>query len=217
MVTDCCDPTPYRRFFNSREAERNVRRYRRRGLDSMASSVVRYLGSVGVRGAEVLEVGGGVGAIQVELLHAGAARAINVELSSGYEDAAGRLITEEELGDRIVRELGDFVEREGEFEQADIVVMNRVVCCYPWIERLMTAAAGKAGSYLALTFPRDKWWVRSGLSLGNGFMALRRCDFRAFAHSPEAIEAVATNSGFVVRHTDHDFIWQALVLERIAS
>ena len=182
----------------------------------MASSMVEYLVARGVEGADLLEVGGGVGAIQLELLKAGVAKSVNVELSSGYEEAAQRLAEEEELKDRITRRLGDFVEDQHEFEPADIVVMNRVVCCYPWMERMMEAAVSKTGKYLALTFPREKWWVKLGLALANRFMALRKCDFRAFVHPVADIESLATDAGFVVRHTDNNLIWQALVLERAA-
>jgi magnesium-protoporphyrin O-methyltransferase len=213
-MPDCCDPTPYRRFFNRKEADRNVRSYRKRGLDPMAKGMIDFLVSGGVEGADVLEVGGGVGAVQIELLKAGAAKTVNAELSSGYEDSALKLAKDEGLEDRITRRLGDFVENEDDFEPADIVVMNRVVCCYPWMEKLMGAAVAKTGRYLALVFPRQKWWVKWGIASGNGFMALRGCDFSAFVHPVDQIEAVAIDAGFVVRHADNNFIWQALVLER---
>jgi len=182
----------------------------------MATSMVSYLKSRDLGGADLLEVGGGVGAIQIDLLKAGIEKSVNVELSSGYDDAAHELAQEEGVEDRITRHIGDFVERHDEFENADVVVMNRVVCCYPWMERMMEAATGKADRYLAMVFPREKWWVKLGLASGNGFMALRKCDFRAFVHSVSGIEAVATNAGFVVRHTDNNLIWQTLVFEREA-
>ena len=182
----------------------------------MASSMVEYLVSRDVQGADVLEVGGGVGAIQLELLKAGAASTVGVELSSGYEEAAQRLAEEEGFEDRITRRLGDFVEHQHEFEPADIVVMNRVVCCYPWMERMIEAAVGKAGRYLALTFPREKWWMKWGTRLVNRFMGFRKCEFRAFIHPVAEIESVATSAGFVVRHTDNNLAWQALVFERVA-
>ena len=182
----------------------------------MASSMVNFLKSKDLEGADLLEVGGGIGAIQIELLKAGLEKTVNVELSSGYDDAAHVLAEEEGVEDRITRHIGDFVERQDQIENADVVVMNRVVCCYPWMERMMGAAVGKADRYLALVFPREKWWVKFGLASGNGWMALRRCDFRAFVHSPDAIESVATDAGFVVVHADNNIFWQALVLERAA-
>jgi cyclopropane fatty-acyl-phospholipid synthase-like methyltransferase len=213
-LSNCCDPTPYRRFFNRKEAEKDVRAYRKNGLNSMASSMFDFLVSSGVEGADVLEVGGGVGAFQIELFKSGVVKSVNVELSSGYDDAALSLAKEEGVEDRITRRLGDFVEDRDDYDPADVVVMNRVVCCYPWMEKMMDAAVAKTGKYLALTFPRQKWWTKSGLALSNTFMAARGCDFRAFVHPVAQIEAVATKAGLVVRHTDNDFIWQALVLER---
>ena len=182
----------------------------------MASSMVEHLVAQGVEGADVLEVGGGVGAIQLELLKAGASSTVSVELSSGYDEAARRLAEEEGLEDRITRRLGDFVERQDDIEPADIVVMNRVVCCYPWMERIMEAAVNKTGRYLALTFPRERWWMKLGMRLVNRYMGLRKCDFRAFIHPAAAIESAATTSGLVVRHSDRTLVWQALVLERAA-
>jgi hypothetical protein len=213
-MSDCCDPAPYRRFFNRKEAARNARNYTRRGLDPMAKSLVAFLMSQGIDGATVLEVGGGVGAIQIELLKAGAAKACNVELSAGYEDEALTLATEAGVEGRIARQMGDFVEEQGNIEPADIVVMNRVICCYPWMERLMDAAVSKTGRRLAIVFPREKWWVKSGQKLGNVFMSVRRCDFRAYVHPVAAIEARATEAGLSAIHRDHNLVWQALVLER---
>ena len=157
-----------------------------------------------------------MGAIQLELLKAGVAKTVSVELSFGYDAAAQRLAEEQGVAAQITRRLGDFVELQGEFEPADIVVMNRVVCCYPWMEQMMEAAVDKTGRYLALTFPREKWWMKWGTRLVNRVMGFRKCEFRAFIHPVAGIESVATSAGLVVRHTDNNLAWQALVFERVA-
>lgn len=215
-MADCCDPSAYGSFFDEKEAERNLRSYRRKGLDPIVSNMVGYLKSRGVEGAYVLEVGGGVGAIQVELLKAGARRCLNVELSPGYEEPARRLALEEGLEDRVSTRFGDFVELSEELEPADVVVMNRVVCCYPWMERLVTAAAAKTGSYLAMVFPKDDWWVKLGLRVGNFFESIRGDYVPAYIHPVAEIEAVAGKGGLALRHSDTGLIWQAEVFERVA-
>ncbi|MGA7226886.1 MAG: methyltransferase domain-containing protein [Acidimicrobiia bacterium] len=213
-MSDCCDPAPYRRFFDTKQAERDLRAYRRRGLDPMAASLVEHLDTDDLAGLTVLEVGGGIGAIQIELLRRGAASATNVELSSEYEQVAEKLAEEEGLSNRISRNIGDFVEGQLGYERADIVVMNRVVCCYPWMERLVGAASTKAGKYLALAFPRDKWWVKTGVAIGNALMGFSDGYVKGFVHPVPGIEATATESGLTPIFIDHDLIWQAMVLAR---
>ncbi len=215
-MSQCCDPVPYRRFFNTKEASRRLRNYRRRGLDPMAAGIVDYLKTQNIAGADLLEVGGGVGDLQVELLKAGVASAISIELSDAYEDVAVQLAEDEGFADRMTRQFGDFVELQNELETADIVVLNRVVCCYPFMERMMNAAVAKSGKHLGLVFPRGRWWTRSFFWLGNTYWAVRSCDFRAFVHPPDEIEKVATNNGMVVRHRSNDLSWQAVVFEKVA-
>src|SRR5580765_4849126 len=120
-VSRCCT-NPASKVFGKRQARRDARRYRRKGLDGTGRRLVDELAARGVEGSKVLEVGGGVGAVEIELLEAGAAGAVNVELSDGYEAEAGRLLDERGLAGRVERRLGDFV--EGEFERADLVVLH---------------------------------------------------------------------------------------------
>jgi hypothetical protein len=205
----------YQDFFDDKEARRRLRHYDKKGLDPMARSMVDYLVSRGVGGRSVLEAGGGIGAIQVELLKAGAVRVVNVELSEGYEGTASRLLAREGLGDRVDRRIGDFTKVASDLE-ADDVVMNRVICCYPFMERLVGTALGSSRRFLAATFPRDRLAAHIGLSLGNLYCKLRGVDFRSYIHSPEAIVATARTAGFEPVHQDRDFIWNAVVFEKVA-
>lgn len=214
-MPDCCDLTSYRRFFNSKGARRSLRKYRKSGLDSMAQSMVDYLISQDIHGADLLEVGGGVGDLQVELLRAGVERAVNIELSPGYEETAADLVRAEGIESRISRHIGDFVEEQHRLDPADIVVLNRVVCCYPWMERMMGAAVGKTRRYLALTFPRDKWWMKAVIAIENSWLVVRRCAFKGYVHPVSGIESVATDAGFQVAYRDHSLGWQAVVFEKV--
>jgi hypothetical protein len=205
----------YQDFFDDKEARRRLRHYDKKGLDPMARSMVDYLVSRGVGGRTVLEAGGGIGAIQVELLKAGAARAVNVELSNGYEGTASRLLAREGLGDRVERRIGDFTTVAPDLE-ADDVVMNRVICCYPFMERLVGTALGSSRRFLAATFPRDRLAAKAAMSIGNLYCKVTGVDFRSYMHSPEAIVATGRSAGFEPVHQDRDFIWNAVVFERVA-
>src|SRR3954471_6005189 len=143
-MANCCDPRGCDSFFGERFARRVAKRYRKRGLDKTARRIVAFLEASGVEGATVLEIGGGVGEIQIELLKRGARRTVNLELSPAYEPEAQRLLADSGLADRVERRLHDIAVAPGDVTPADAVILHRVVCCYPDYERLLGAAADRA-------------------------------------------------------------------------
>ena len=167
-----------------------------------------------VTGATVLEVGGGVGAVDLELLAAGAERATVVELSHGYDEEALALAREAGVESRIERRHGDFVEEEQSVRPVEVVVMHRVVCCYPDPERLVGAAAGHARRLLALSFPRDTWWLRLGFRLANVWCRLTG-GIEAYVHAPARVVAIAEGCGMrTLLHKRSGRIWRVAVFER---
>ena len=212
-MSGCC-ARGYERFFGARVARRDAKRYRRRGLDGTAQRLVDELDARGVDGASVLEPGGGVGAIDLELLKRGAGRATVVELSHGYDEEAGALAREGGAEERLERRHGDFVEEASLVGDADVVVMHRVVCCYPDPERLVGAAGQRARRLLALSFPRDTWWLRLASRGGNVFFRLIG-GIETYIHPPELVEQSAERAGLTtVLHEPAGRIWRVAVFER---
>jgi magnesium-protoporphyrin O-methyltransferase len=212
-MSACCS-RGYERFFGSRLARRDARRYRRHGLDSTAQRLVDEVAARGVDGAAVLEPGGGVGAIDLELLKRGADRATVVELSHGYDEEAASLAREAGVEQRLERRHGDFVEQASLVDDADVVVMHRVVCCYPDPERLVDAAAGRARRVLALSFPSDTWWTRAGARASNVFFRLIG-GIELYIHRPEQVESAAAAAGLTpVLHEPAGRLWRVAVFER---
>jgi 2-polyprenyl-3-methyl-5-hydroxy-6-metoxy-1,4-benzoquinol methylase len=211
-VSSCCT-RGYSKVFSKRQARKDARRYRRKGLDDTAQRMVDELAARGVGDAVVLEIGGGVGAIELELLKRGAKRTTNVELSPSYEGEARALAEEAGLEGRIEQRQGDFVQGEGELEPTDVVVMHRVVCCYPDPDALVGAAARHARRLLALSFPRDTWWLRLGSRIANVWFRTV-CDFESFVHPPAVIIGAASAHGLTPVHQHDGKIWRVAVLER---
>jgi magnesium-protoporphyrin O-methyltransferase len=189
--------------------------YDKKGLNMMAKGCVEYLESRGVDGHTVLEVGGGIGALHIELLKAGAVSVINVELSHGYRDAATELLRREGLEERVEVRIGDFTQLAERLE-ADDVIMNRVICCYPDMERLMNAALSAASRFVAVTFPRDRIVARLWVGLESAYHRIRGVGFRPYVHSPAAILETAERAGFHVVFDDRDLMWHGVVFERVA-
>jgi hypothetical protein len=188
-----------------------AQRYRRRGLDPTAQLL---FDATRGKGATVLEIGGGVGEIELELLRAGAQHATNVELTPVYDKEAEQLVGEAGLEGRAERRYGDVVSEPDLAEPADVVVLHRVVCCYPDMPALVSAASDRTRRVLALSFPRDTWWMRFFARIFNAWRRLRRDQFRFFVHPPEAIIATAQAHGLHVAREQRGRIWQVAALER---
>ncbi len=213
---DCCSPKGYRQIFSERYARADARRYRRRGLDPTSRRIVELLRERGVRDRTLLEVGGGIGAIEIELLKEGLTRAVGVELTPTYEEVATALLDESGFADRVERHVMDFVEAGADVGPADFVVMNRVICCYPDMPRLAGAAADHARGMLVMSFPNGRWWTRLALTLANVGLRVARRQFRIFLHPPQLVVATAEQHGLRTRVNQPGRFWQVVALERAA-
>ena len=191
-----------------------AKRYRRRGLDGTSRRIVDFLKKHGVEGRTVLEIGGGIGAIQIELLKAGAARATSIELTPTYEQVADQLLSEAGLAGRVERRVMDFAQSAEQVEGADLVVMNRVLCCYHDMPRLAGAAADHAQQTLVMTFPRRALWLRAGLGIGNGLLWLTRRQFHVYIHRPSEIMATSQRHGLQPVLKETGLMWTLAALSR---
>ena len=215
-MSECCSPKGYRWVFSERSAHAEAKRYRRKGLDSTSRRIVDFLVAQGVEDRTVLEVGGGIGAIQIELLKAGASRATSVELTPTYEEEARGLLEEAGLADRVDRKLMDFAQEAGQVAPADVVIMNRVICCYPDMPRLAGAAAGHARQVLVMSYPRYTWWTRIGLGTSNVMLRLLRREFHIFVHRPDRIIATSRAQGLEPVLDQSGVLWTVAGLRRSA-
>ena len=201
-------------MFKPQFARHLASRYRKRGLDKTAGRMVGYLADRGVDGASVLEIGGGVGALQLELLGKGASRTTNLELVDAYEADATELAESAGMGDRMTRRQVDIAATPDEVEAHDIVVLHRVVCCYPDYERLLTAAADHAKRLLVFSHPPRNWVTRTLIQLENLSFRVTGKSFRTFTHPPAAMVAVAEGRGMRTEYTYRGPVWQVVGLAR---
>ena len=204
----CCRPDEYDSVFPSSYARRKARQYQDAGLDDMAARLVDFLVEQGLTGSSVLEVGGGVGGLHLELLRRGAVRATNLELSRSYDAEAARLIAAAGVGGRVDRRIVDLAADPTAVEDADLVVLHRVVCCYPDFRSLLGAAADRSRRALVLSYPRPRALTRAQTALENVGYAVRRRGFRTFVHAPEQMERVLAEHGHQVVRTGRNRMWQ---------
>jgi hypothetical protein len=201
-------------MFKPRVARRSLEQYRKKGHGDLERRMVAAASEGGLEGARVLEIGGGIGTIQSELLEAGAERGEVVELVSAWEPYARKLAREKGLEERTSFRVADVLEDPDSVEPAEVVVMSRVVCCSPDGVLLTGAAARLASRTLVLSFPRDVFLVRAGLRIVNAGLRLVGRSFRVFAHPRDALLGAAQAEGLDLVAGGRKGPWEFVALER---
>lgn len=210
----CCQCEGIETLFGQRVARKDLARYRKKGPLRTTRILLDAVEAQGVDGATLLDIGGGVGAISNELLKVGAAHATVVDASPAYVETARAEAARQGHADRIEYHDGDFVEIAPRIEPADIVTLDRVICCYDDMEALVSASARRARRLYGVVYPRDTWWDRLGVSLVNFACRVRRNPFRVFVHSPEAVERIVRAEGLTRQFSRTTPIWRVIVYAR---
>jgi SAM-dependent methyltransferase len=206
----CC----YDDEFDQKHAQDKLRAYRRNGPGRASLALANALAKGGVEGRSVLDIGAGVGAVHHLLLERGAATAVDVEASGPYLEAARSEAERRGLADRVRFEHGDFVAVAAGIEPADLVALDRVVCCYRDVDALVGRAAEHTRRRLGIVLPPDGRIARVIIGLLNTWPILRRSAFRAYAHPHERVTAAARRAGLEPAGAASLGIWRLLLFER---
>jgi len=210
----CCPHSQSARRFFSRSARRYRRRFQKKGLESLQRSLVEGIERVGFQGATLLEIGSGVGALHQHLLKQGAASAVGVDLAPAMIEEAEVLARENGLAARTRYRVADFVEEAETFDAADIVILDKVICCYPDAKRIVGASAAKARRAYAFTIPRDRWYMHVAAALTAFAMRIFGSAFRPYVHDPQQIDTWLTAAGFAKRYETQTLVWHTYVYAR---
>ncbi len=200
--------------FDQAWAAADLRRYRKRGPMRTTRLLIEALKAEGVEGQTLLDIGGGIGALQNELLKGGIESATGVDASTAYLAVAAQEAERQGHADRVRHHHGDFVALASEIEPAGVVTLDRVICCYPDMEALVGRSAERAQRLYGVVYPRRVWWAQivfKGINLTN---RLRRNPFRLFLHSSEAVDALIRTYGLSQRFYRKTILWQVVVYGR---
>lgn len=200
--------------FGTRQAKSQLKRYRKKGPDGTTHMLLDALTAEGVEGLTLLDIGGGVGVISLDLFKSGVTAATEVDASPAYIAAAKAEAARQGLADRITCQQGDFVALAADIPAADIVTLDRVICCYPDMPALVGQSATKATKLYGAVYPRDLWWVRALRNIGNPILRLMRVPIRLFIYRTAAVDAVIRGSGLVPRFHRNAGYWQVVVYAR---
>lgn len=212
-MADChCEGTD--RHFTSQRASQDLATYRRRGPTGTARLILKGLEDAGLTAESVLDVGAGVGVLHHELLERCVQRAVHLEVASAFLEAAKVETLRRGHEGRVRFQQGDVVSLAAEIADADLVTLDRVVCCYPDVDALISVSAQKARRYYALSYPHDRWYIRSRVGLQN-YRRQRSGDaFRFFVHPVARIRSLIMAGGLEVRRSCSNFNWEVLICAR---
>lgn len=199
--------------FTRERAAKELKRYRRRGIGATTRLVRDGLASAGLIDGVLLDIGAGIGALTFELLERGASRALVVEASPAYLEATSDEAARRGRAAEIDLVRGDFLDVANRVPIASVVTLDRVICCYPFYERLLTEALRHAARGFAFSYPRDRWYVRAGVRVEN--MTRRyRTTFRTFVHPEARMRQVIERADFTLVSHAQTFTWSVDVFVR---
>jgi 2-polyprenyl-3-methyl-5-hydroxy-6-metoxy-1,4-benzoquinol methylase len=215
MPCNCCEITD--NAFTEAEAKSELRGYRRRGPANQTKLILNAIRSLGLKGVALLDIGGGIGSIHHELLKDVAREAVHVDASSAYLNEAREETARRGNTERVKFIHADFTDVASQLPPADIVTLDRVVCCYPDFRSLLKAAADHSRKAIALTYPREIWYTRFGLMAANFFQKLRKDPFRVFLHPVAEMESLLRKEGFEKTSVQRLLIWEMAFYQKIAN
>jgi magnesium-protoporphyrin O-methyltransferase len=170
-----------------------------------------------VRAESLLDIGAGIGVLHHELLALGARSAVHVEVAAAYVEAAREEAARRRQSDRVRFVHGDVVALADQLAPADLVTLDRVICCYPGVESLVRSTAAKARRYWAASFPRDRWITKAHMRWENARRARAGNPFRSFVHPVPGIYALLGTSGLVPLKIDRGLFWEIVLCARTGA
>ena len=212
-----CSTSALGDVFGERTARREARRFRRHGLARRALALIDTLRSAcPFHGASLLEGGAGVGGLSIELLRRGVDRAVVIDAVPAAVRMARTLAEEYGVASRFEARVADFA-AFSEASTYDIVVLDRVVCCYPDWRALLASAADRARRAIVLSYPPERWWSRLFVRCANVGLRIGRREFRVHVHPPRAMHEYLRSRGFDVARVTHSGAWEICVLRHAGT
>ncbi len=211
---DCCQCEVIESEFDQKYALKQLKKYRKKGPKKTAIKLIEVIQKEAAPGATLLDIGGGVGDIQHALLKMGISKTYNAEASTGHLEACKSEAERQGHADKISHHQGNFVDLVEEIPSTDIVTLDRVICCFDEMEKLVDLSSKKARHLYGLVYPRETWWVKLGIAVDNFLLRIQCISMRVFVHSPKEVEAIINKNGLKRIFYEEKGVWQVVLFSR---
>lgn len=210
----CCPHSQSANKFFSFFAKSYRRRFARKGFEPSQQQLIKGITQASYRDKTLLEIGCGVGHLHQSLVEQGSLFAVGIELASEMIIEATDWAKQRGISEKTKYIEGDFIDIAETIEPADIVIMDKVVCCYPDAESLIHRSLEKCTESFALTYPRKTWYTKSGVQFFAFLMKLLGSNFRPYVHDPVLIERWITEQGFKKTVQSQTIIWLTQIYQK---
>jgi len=212
MPCNCCEME--NNIFGEDRARVDIKEYHKRGPANQTRLILEAIRSLSLTGVELLDIGGGIGAIHHDLLQDVAQKATHIDASSAYIKEAREESAKRGNSERVEFIHADFTDVAANIPPADIVTLDRVVCCYPDFRSLLKNASEHSRKAVALTYPREVWYMHIGLSFINFVQKLLRDPFRVFMHPIQEMDTLLNAQGFKRVSMKRLLVWEMALYQR---
>ncbi|SVD97949.1 uncharacterized protein METZ01_LOCUS450803, partial [marine metagenome] len=174
----CCQCQGIENMFDKKAAKRALKRYLKKGPSKTTEMLLKAIHKTGAKGLDFLDIGGGIGAIQYDLIKAGTSSGTSIEASPAYIDLVKEEIHKNNLAEIIDFKHGDFTAIASDVDLADIVTLDKVICCYDDMSELVRLSSKLSRKIYAVIYPRDVWWTKLALPFINFYPIIKGSPFR---------------------------------------
>jgi len=202
-------------LFNQKQANKDLKKYRKKGPNKTTKKLLAALFNEEINNLSHLDIGGGIGAIQHELLKKGISKTTDIDASTAYIEKAKELMQQNGTTQQMEFIFGDFIDFHQHIDKHDIVTLERVVCCYPHVTDLINNSTSKANKYYALVYPMDGFLSKSVNKLAHLYLKLKKNPFRTYVHSEKMMHELICKNGFENIYYGNVFPWKIAVYKRV--
>ena len=210
----CCQCQGIENMFDKKAAKRALKRYLKKGPSKTTKMLLKAIHKTEVKGLDFLDIGGGIGAIQYALIKAGASKGTSIEASPAYIDLVKEEIQKNNLDEVIDFKHGDFTAIASDIDSADIVTLDKVICCYDDMSGLVRLSSKLSRKIYAVIYPRDVWWTKLALPFINFYPIIKGSPFRVFIHPTKKVEEIIIRNGLKRDYYATTLFWQVAIFNK---
>ena len=199
-------------LFDVKTANKQYKKYLKKGPSKVTQSVISQLKQLQPKGI-LIDVGGGIGAIQWWFHENKSNETYHIDASSGYLSLAKNHAGKIEVLEKSHFIMGDFTDYK-DLPKADVITLDKVICCYPDFKGILNHAFKYSKNIISITYPMDGVLAQVFREFGVLFMKLSKNPFKPYVHKVSEVRDLFNSNGFELKEKNLSFPWHIETYKR---